>query len=289
VEVGRADPSNRFGLREEELSEVPPASWFITHKPDAMVGSEDVILRVLECIGLVPHEFRPRLLIALGASQRIRGAEPPPGVSLLWLESSHQADDVAFIGRVLDALARDCSLSEAVYVSTRTTGVDPEALRLVADPASNQALRLFFALRRVLSEAFDLGSVHFFDAPKRLGEALRKVRDLPRLLRDELLADEIRLGPLADAKEAVQEVREALGLPDDFPADDSDIVGQRPGLESFSIPAAPQHPREPQARRVDVRLERPEEVQPGRIATRVMGTLRTLRSGSRLASRSRPA
>jgi len=116
-----------------------------TADQDIVIGNTSGIMR---SIAARPLAHRPRLVLNWGTSLPDQVPQVPSGVALCEIEGD-ESSVVAAVYQLIFGLIHDFPLHEAVASSQRTT---PTRQRLIADPRSNQSLRILDALESAKRE-----------------------------------------------------------------------------------------------------------------------------------------
>jgi hypothetical protein len=161
-----------FGIRVESGDAYEPNC-------DIVVTNDRALIRA---VSATPLERRPRLLVIWGSSLELP-PEVSAGVALCEI-AGNQLDAARVIQELIFGLIHDFPLHEAVASVMRKT---PTKLRLIADPRSNQSLRIQDALESVKREGIQwetkVGAV-FTAAAVKPDLPVEKVADTARLVRN---------------------------------------------------------------------------------------------------------
>jgi hypothetical protein len=130
--------------------------------PDVVVVNEEGIETVLRSVNKLPKtsNLRPRLIIFLGTPAGklyLSNVDPGPGSSLLWISTKTVGDHRKLLKEFFYNIIHNYPMHEAIKTAIRKVPApfSPEVL-LIADPISNQDLRLSDALDEIAKEAFIL-------------------------------------------------------------------------------------------------------------------------------------
>jgi hypothetical protein len=139
------------GLQITDIVETDQASLETTlraRERDVLVTSD--LRAALAVCGELTTEFRPRLIIAIDSSAEL--VPPPPGIAVVLLTDPFAADRV---GEILFGFVHDCPIHEAVKVAMRKLP-SAHGIEVIADPLSNQSLRMRDALIQLSTAAQEI-------------------------------------------------------------------------------------------------------------------------------------
>jgi hypothetical protein len=205
--------------------------------PDVVVVDEESVDGVLRSIGKLPGAAKtgPRLVVFIdtAANELYLATLPlPPGASLLWLAPVPGTEAAEFLEEFFYSLFHDFPLHEAMKSAMRRTAAFlARPALLVADPRSNQDLRMSDALAQLHDDTFTLSQTiaqgdlaAFFtrlgaEAPEELRSTLRgafalsspiqEATEHTRGLKFNFQRETWGLVPLADAEAALARARAA--------------------------------------------------------------------------------